>query len=173
MTQKRVIYRDWVRGVGEGGESGGLSWGNQLFGHPDVVGGGFCEKVSPVGGFSSFDGLKVAEFGLCCHTVGFGGPEPFGSERGFHEFLSESGQERGPAGFGSWGRARVGCRGFDCRCECGEGCGEPLVELVGGGGIGGGRDEPVFESLCEAWPVALLPARPGSVVVGGGRAYSK
>jgi len=72
VIQKRVIYRDWVRGIRAGGEAGGLSWGDQLFGRPDVVRGGFCEEVSPVGGFSSFDGLEVAELGLSYNAVGVG-----------------------------------------------------------------------------------------------------
>jgi len=105
VIQKRVVYHDWVRGVGEGGEPGGLSWGNQLFGRPDVVWGGLCDEVSPVGGFSSLDGLKIAELGLPYNAVGVGGPELFGSARGLRESLSESGQERGPPGFRSWGRA--------------------------------------------------------------------
>jgi len=103
VIQEHVIYHDWVRGVGEGWEPGGLSWGHQLFGRPDVVRGGFCEEVGRVGGFSSFDGLKGAELGLSYNVVGIGGPEFFGSARGFRESLSESGQEQGPPGFRSWG----------------------------------------------------------------------
>jgi len=99
VIQKRVIYCDWVRGVGGRGEPGRLSWGNQLFGRPDVVRGGLCAEVSPVGGFSSFDGLKVAELGLSYNAVGVRGPEFFGCARGFPEFLSQSGKERGPPGF--------------------------------------------------------------------------
>jgi len=30
------------------------------------------------------------------------------------------------------------------------------------------RDEPVFEFICKAWPVGLLPAWSGFVIVGGG-----
>ena len=76
-----------------------------MFGCPDVVRGGFCEEVSPVGGFSSLEGLEVAELGRSYNAVGGGGPEFFGFARGFCEFLSESGQEWGPPGLRSWGRA--------------------------------------------------------------------
>jgi len=48
----------------EGVESGGLSWGDQLFGSPDVVRGGFGAEISPVGGLSSFSGFEVAELGF-------------------------------------------------------------------------------------------------------------
>ena len=61
VVQKRLVNCDWIRGVGEGGEPGGFSWGDQLFGRPDVVRGGLCEKISPVGGFCSFDGFEIAE----------------------------------------------------------------------------------------------------------------
>ena len=98
-----------------------MSWGDQLFGRPDVIWGSFRKEVSPVGSFGSFDGLKVAEFGLSGNAVGVRGPELFHFPGGFSEFFSESGQERGPPGFGPWGRAGAVCGGFDCRPECGEG----------------------------------------------------
>jgi len=60
--------------------------------------------------------------------------------------------------------------GFHRCCELGEGRGEPLVELVRGWGLGGGRDEPVFKSISEAWPVSFLPGWPRFVVVGRGGA---
>ena len=37
MAQKRVVDRDWVRGVEEEGKPGGFSRGAQLFGNPNVV----------------------------------------------------------------------------------------------------------------------------------------
>jgi len=91
-----------------------------LFGRPDVVWGGFRKEVSPVGGFGSFDGLEVAEFGLSGNAVGVRGPELFRSPGGFSELLSESGQERGPPGLRPWGQGRVWGGGFDCRLECGD-----------------------------------------------------
>jgi len=48
MIQERVVYCDWVLGVREGGKSGGLCWGDQLLGRPDVVQSGFCKEVSPM-----------------------------------------------------------------------------------------------------------------------------
>jgi len=65
-----VVDGDFVRGVREGGKSGGLSLGDQLFGRPDIVGGGFCEEISPVQGLSSFDGFEVAELGLPSYRLG-------------------------------------------------------------------------------------------------------
>ena len=45
-----------------------------------------------------------------------------------------------------------------------------MVELVRGRGIRWGRDAPVFELICQGWPVGFLPAWPGFVIVGrGGR----
>ena len=73
VVQKRLVDCDWVRGVGEGGKPGGLSWCDQLFGRPDVVWRGFCKKVSPIGGLCSFDGLEVAELRLSCYAVEVGG----------------------------------------------------------------------------------------------------
>jgi len=77
VVQKCVVDCDWVSGVGEGREPVGFSWGDQLFGRPDVVWGGFCKEVSPVGGFGSFNGFKVAEFGLSGNAVGVRGLELF------------------------------------------------------------------------------------------------
>jgi len=39
---------------------------------------------------------------------------------------------------------------------------------LGDGVSGGGRDEPVFQPFRQVWPVSLLPAWPGLVVMGGG-----
>ena len=104
MVQKRFVDPGWVRGVGEGGEPGGFSRGDQLLGRSDVVWGGFREEVGPVGGFGSLDGLEVSELGLSCNAVGVGGPELFGPTGGLCELLSDSGQERGPPSFRPWGR---------------------------------------------------------------------
>jgi len=99
VIEKRMVDRDWVRGVGQGGEPGGFSWADQLLGRTDVVGGGLRKEVGPVGGFSSFDSLKIAELGLSCNEGGVRGPEFFGSAGGFRELPSESGQEWGPPSF--------------------------------------------------------------------------
>ena len=69
----------------------GFSWGDQLFGCPDVVWGGFCKKFSPVGGLSSLNGLEVAEFGLSCCVVGVRGLGLFGPSGGFCELFPEGG----------------------------------------------------------------------------------
>jgi len=91
VVQKCVVDCDWVRGVGEGGKPGGLSWGDQLFGRPDVVRRGFCEELGPLKGFCSFDGLEVAELRPSCYAVGVGGLGFFGpAGGGFREFLPES-----------------------------------------------------------------------------------
>jgi len=125
-------------------------------------------EVRPIRGFRSFDGFEVAELRLSCYVVGVGGLGFLGFPGGFREFLPECGQERGPPGFGPWGRTRSRRSGFNRRCERGEGGGEPLVKLVRGLGLGGGRDEPIFKLICQAWPVSFLPAWPGFVVVGRG-----
>jgi len=83
MIQKCVVDCDWVGGIREVGKSGGLSWGDQLLGHPDVVRGGFCKKIGPVGGLSSFDGIQVAELGLSCYSIGVGGAQLLGPAGGF------------------------------------------------------------------------------------------
>ena len=83
-----------------------------MFGLPDIVRGGFGEEVSPVGAFGSFDGLKVAEFGLSGSALGVRGAQLFRSPGGFSKLLSESGQERGPPGLRPWGRARAGRGGL-------------------------------------------------------------
>ena len=96
MAQKRVVDRDWVRGVGEGGKPGGFSRGDQLFGRPNVVRGGFGKEIGPGGGLSSFDGFKVAKLGLSRHSVGVWGPELLGPAGCFCELFSEGGKEWGP-----------------------------------------------------------------------------
>ena len=105
MIQKRVVDCDRIRGIGNGGESGGFSWGDQLFGLPDVLQGDVRKGISPVGGFSSLDCFKIAELRLSCHIVGVKGPELLGSTGGFCELLSEGGQEWGPPSFRLWGGA--------------------------------------------------------------------
>jgi len=62
-----------------------------FFGPRDVVWGGFCKEIAPVGGFCPFDGFKVAELGRSCCGVGVGGPEPLSLAGSFCEFLSEGG----------------------------------------------------------------------------------
>jgi len=100
MIQEGVVDCNGVGGVREGGKSGGLSWGDQLFGRPDIVCGGFCEEISPVGSFGSFYSLEVAELSLPSRGVGVGGPQFFRPAGGFCELLSESGEQRGPPGLG-------------------------------------------------------------------------
>ena len=87
MVQKRVIDCDWARGVGKGGKPRGLSRGDQLFVRPDGVWGGLLKEISPVGGFGLLDGFEIAELGLSCQVVGFGGLDFLGSLGGFREFL--------------------------------------------------------------------------------------
>jgi len=41
-----------------------------------------------------------------------------------------------------------------------------LVELVGSGGVGRGRDQSVFEFISKAWPVGILPAWSRFAVIG-------
>jgi len=74
VVQECVVDCDRVAGIREGGESGGLSWGDQLLGCPDVVRGGFREEVSPVGSLDSFYGLEIAELRLPCYEIGVRGP---------------------------------------------------------------------------------------------------
>ena len=105
MVQEGIVDRDRVVCVREGGKSGGLSWSDQLLGRPDVVRGRFCEEVSPVRGFCPLNGFEVADLGLPCCGVGVGVPQLLGLAGGFCEFLSESGEERSPPGFGSGGGA--------------------------------------------------------------------
>jgi len=105
VVQECVVDRDRVGGIGEGGESGALSGGDQLFGRPDVVRGGFREEIRPVGTFGSFDGFKVAKLSLPCCGVGVGGPQVFSFAGGFRKLFSEGGEQRGPPGFGHWGGA--------------------------------------------------------------------
>ena len=83
MIQKRFVDCDWVRGVGEGRKPGGFAWGDQLFGHPDVVRGGFRKELGPVGGFGSHDGFPIAEFRLSHNAVGVRGPEFFALREAF------------------------------------------------------------------------------------------
>ena len=87
VVEERVVDSDRVGGIRERGEPGGLSWGDQLLGRPDVVRGGFCEEISPVGSFGPLNGFEVAEPGLSCCGVGVGGPEFFSPAGGFCEFL--------------------------------------------------------------------------------------
>jgi len=96
----------------KGGKSRGLSWGNQLVGSPDIVGGGLCEKVSPVGGFRPLDALEVTKLGLSRDGVGFGGLKFFGPSGGFCELFLKRGKERGPPGCGPWGGAGAGPGGL-------------------------------------------------------------
>jgi len=105
VVQEGIIDSYWVRGVGKGGEPGGLSWGDQLFGRPYVVRRGLCKEISPIRGLCSFDGFEVAELRLSCYAVGVGGLGFFGFPGGFREFLLESGKTRGPPTFRFWGRA--------------------------------------------------------------------
>ena len=91
VIQKRLVDCNWARGVGEGGKPRGCSRVDQLFGRPDVVGGGSCKEVSPVGGFSALDGFEVAELRLSHYVVGVGGLRLFGFPGGSSEFLPESG----------------------------------------------------------------------------------
>ena len=60
VVQKRIVDSDWAPGVGKGRKPGGFSWGDQLFGRPYVVRRGLCKEISPICGFSSFDGFEVA-----------------------------------------------------------------------------------------------------------------
>ena len=122
-----------------GGKSGALSWGDQLFGRPDIVWRGLCEEITSVGGFRPFNGYEIAKLGLPCYGVGVWDSEFVGSAGAFWEFLPEGGQEWGPPSFRLWGGASVACAGFDRCCQCGKGGGEPLVKLVGRGSIGGAR----------------------------------
>ena len=46
--------------------------------------------------------------------------------------------------------------------------GERLVELLNGGSVRRGRDQPVLESAREPWPVGLLPSGSGLIVVRRG-----
>jgi len=91
VVQKRVVDRDWVRGVGEGREPGGFSPGDQLFGCPDVVRRGFCKEISPVGGLRSFDGFEIAEPGLSCYALGVGVLGFFRLSGGLYELFLQSG----------------------------------------------------------------------------------
>jgi len=137
-----------------------------VFSRPDVVRRGFCKKVSTVGGFRPFNGFEIAKFGLSRYGVGVGGLEFLGPADGFRELFAERGQEWGPPSFGPWGGGRVRCGGLYCFCECGEGSGEPLVKLVGGGSVRGKRDLPVFEFIGKAWPIDILPGWSGLVAIG-------
>ena len=60
-----------------------------MLGRPDGVRGGLSKKIGPVGGFSSFDGSKVAKLGLSCYSIRVGGMELFGSSSGLCELFSE------------------------------------------------------------------------------------
>ena len=120
MVQERIVDCDWVCGIGEGGESRGLSWGDQLFGGPDVVRGGLRKEVGPVGGLGSFYGFEVAELGLACYGIGIWGSKLLGPAGGFGEFFPEGSEEGSPPSLGLPGGARTGCVFFDCCRKCGE-----------------------------------------------------
>jgi len=105
VIQECVVDCYGVGSIREGGKAGGLLWGDQLFGCPDVVRGGFCEEIGPVGSLRSFYGLEIAEFNLSCCGVEVGGPQFFGLASSFCELLPESGEEKGPPGFGLRGGA--------------------------------------------------------------------
>jgi len=96
VVEESVVDRDRVGGVREGGESGGLSWGDHLFGCPNVIRGGFCEEVSPIGSLGSLNGLEIAKLGLSCCAVGIGGSQTLGSAGSLCVLLPENGEERGP-----------------------------------------------------------------------------
>jgi len=138
-----------------------------LLGRPDVVRGSLCEKISPVGGFRLLDAFEVSKLELSRYGVGVRGLKFFRLSGGFCELFLKGGQEPGPPSFGPWGGARAGRSNLYRRRERGEGRGEPLIELVGGGCIRGGRDLPAFEFVSKAGPVDLLPALSWFVVVGG------
>jgi len=59
VVEECVVDRDRVGGIGEGGKPGGLSWSDQLFGRPNVIWGGFCEEICPVGSLGSFNGFSL------------------------------------------------------------------------------------------------------------------
>jgi len=170
MIQQRFVHCYRARGVGKRGKSRGLSRGNQLFGRPDVVRGGPCEKVSPVGGFCLHDALEVTKLGLSRDGVGVGGLKFFGPSSGFRKLFPKGGQERGPPSFGPWGGAGAGRGGFQRRRERGEGRGEPLVELIARGSSWGGRDLRGFEFVSKGRPVELLPGWFGLSLWGEGGA---
>jgi len=44
----------------------------QLAVWPNVIWGGFCEEIRPVGRLGSFNGFEVAELGLSCRGIGVG-----------------------------------------------------------------------------------------------------
>ena len=113
-----------------------------MLGRPDVVWGGFCKEIGPVGGFRPLDTFKVTKLGLSSDCVGGGGLNFFGFMGGLGELFSKGGQERGPPSLGFWGGARARRSCLYRPCERGKGRGEPLVELVGRGSFGGGRDLP-------------------------------
>ena len=112
MIQQSFVNCYRAGGVGKGGESRGLSRGNQLFGRPDVVRGGLCEEISPVGGLRLLDAFEVAKLGLFRDGVGVGGLKFFGPSGGFRKFFPKGGQERSSPSFGPWGGAGAGRGGF-------------------------------------------------------------
>jgi len=170
MIQQGFVNCYRAGGVRKGGKSRGLSGGKQLFGRPDVVRGGLCEKVSPVGGLGLLDAFEVTKLGLSRDGVGVGGLQFFGPSGSFRKLFPKGGQERGPPSFGPWGWVGAGRDNFwSCR-ERQVGRGEPFVELFGGGSSWGGRDLPGFEFVSKARPVDLLPAWFWLIVVGGGGA---
>jgi len=96
VAQKRTVDCNGVRGIREGGEPRGLSRGDQLFGGPDIVRGGFCKEIGPVAGLGSFYGFEVAELRLPCYGVGVWGSKLLGPTGSFGEFFPEGGEEGGP-----------------------------------------------------------------------------
>jgi len=105
VVEECIVDCDRVSGIGEGGEPGGLSWSDQLFGCPDVVQGGLCEEVGRVGCSGSLNGIEIAGLGLSCRGVGVRGWQRFGSAGSFRVFLSEGSEEGGPPSFGPRGGA--------------------------------------------------------------------
>ena len=105
VVEECVVDRDRVLSVGEGGESRGLSLGNQVLGRPDVVRAGFRQEVRPISGLGSFDGLEVDKLGQSCRRVGVGGPEFFRSAGSICELLPEGSEEWGPPSIRLWGGA--------------------------------------------------------------------
>jgi len=89
MVSYGSIDCDRVGGTLKGGASGSLSWGDKLLGRPNVLWGGFCEEVGPVGVGCSFDGLEVAELGLPSSEAGVGGLVFLGLAGGLLEFFGE------------------------------------------------------------------------------------
>jgi len=121
VVQYRFVDCSRTRPVGKRGKSGSLSRGDQFFGRPDVVRGGFCKEIGPVGGFCPLDTFEVPKPRLSRDGVGIGDFEFLGRSGGFRELFPKGGQEWGPPGFGPWAGARARRGAFYRRRECGEG----------------------------------------------------